>query len=123
MPDRISEPPGATLLRHVGREPHQRPREDVGDDQVERRAGGEDRVMEAGRGDRLDVGRGAVQPDIFAGDPHRHRVDVGRQHRECAPACHGDGQHGAAGAEVERVGGRSRRTTRSIISRQPAVVP
>ena len=69
--------------RHVGRQLHQRPRQDVGDDQVERRVGREGRMVEAGRGDRLDIGRRAVEAGIL---PRRPASRPGRC-RSPAPGC------------------------------------
>ena len=55
--------------------------------------GREGRMVEAGCGDRLDIGRRAVQAHILPGDAHRDRIDVGRKHRDVCQLGDGDGEH------------------------------
>ena len=59
------------------------------------------RRREAGGADRLHQMPRHVQPRIFAGDLHRGRIDIARQHLLVQRLGRRDRQHAGAGAEIE----------------------
>ena len=123
-------PPGASAVGEGRRKLDQRPGEDVGDEQVERRAGGEQRRVHAVGDREQQLARAvaelhAVDRGIVAGDVDGDRVDVGGD--ALAPP--------ATAPAPRRRAGRCRcrcrrylriaqplRSSRSSASRQPAVV-
>ncbi len=102
--------PGATDGGEGGGELHQRPGKDIGDQQVERGAGLDHRVVHA-VGDRQQqfsfamAQRNGVDRGIVAGHVDADRVDVGRDALRPGPQrqC-GEGEQPGAGADVGDVG-------------------
>ena len=88
---------------HFWRELHQRAGEDIGDDQVEWRCKAHGRVMEARGRLRLDARSDAVLHHIVLRHRHGHRIDIRRQNRNGGKLGNADGQHGAAGAQIQRI--------------------
>src|ERR1700722_5289177 len=79
----------------------QRAEQDIGEDQIERRAGADRARTDAvGCNDR-DEATGAIAPDIVARGAHGSGIDVGREHAHAQGARRGDGEHAAAGADIE----------------------
>ncbi len=79
----------------------QRPQQDVGEDQIERRHGAKASRRNAVGMHSLDHRTNAVQPGVGAHDAYRFGVDVGCQHALPQGARRRNGEHARAGAEVE----------------------
>jgi len=82
-------------------DPLQRPEQDVGEDEIERR-----RLANAARADAIRLHHGddcvdAVESGIGARDAHRACIHIGREHALPQRARGGDGEHAVAGAEIE----------------------
>ncbi len=126
-PDRTTRPPGATILVKRRGEPLQRLEQDIGEDEIERRAGADRRRGDAVRAHHLDQRAGAIEPGIGARHAHGRGIDVGREHAPAQGAGGGDGEDARAGAEIEnarrRAAGANDLHMRSSASRQPRVVP
>ena len=114
----------------------QRSEQNIGEDEIERRAPGDLARGDAIRVDDLDHRAGAIEPGIGARGAHGGGVDVGREHAPPQGARGGDGEDAAAGAEIEnpallfrargwgvRMGLLIDLQSRSSASRQPRVVP
>ena len=75
-PETIASPVRADDRRERRREQPQGPRQDVGEDEVVRRASRRRAVLDPARDDRLAKGADAVQPRIGVGDLDRDGIDV-----------------------------------------------
>jgi hypothetical protein len=83
-----------------GRQPNERPGEDVGDDEVEGTVAPEDRRAKTGRDHRGDQAAGAVQLRVDCGNPRGDRIDVARQHRRAHEPRDRNREDPGAGADV-----------------------
>jgi len=97
---------GGEGIGKVGGEVDQRPGEDVGDDQVERRAGCEQRRVHPVRDGQQQFARTmaeghAVDRGVVAGDVDRDRIDVGRDALGLRPQRQrGESEQAGAGSYV-----------------------
>src|SRR5690606_2508781 len=88
---------------HIRCKLHQRACQNIGSDEVEGTALGEDWMVEAQRRAGLDPPGCVVQASVFLRYANGDRVDVGRQNRNAGEESKPDGEHAAARAEVEGV--------------------
>ena len=79
----------------------QRPEQDVGENDIERRAGANRTRPDAVGAHERDQAAGAIEPDIVARRGDRAGVNVGRQDARVQRSRRGDREHTAAGADVE----------------------
>jgi hypothetical protein len=87
--------------RHRRCERLERLEQDVGEDQLERRALAKDAGVETCDANGVDVGGRAVVAGIVACDGDRAGIDVARQHGPPQRFRRSDGEHAGAGADVE----------------------
>ena len=108
-PDRITRAAGRESAADRRRQRHQRPGEDVGDDQVVGRVGA-DRAARRSPSARPSCtrARDAVQPHILPRHRDRDRIDVAGQTAALARLAMAMASTPDAGAEVERVPDRPR---------------
>ena len=91
-------------MRDVARQPGQRPGQDIGENQIVRRASRKGGGVEAIRRHCVDQRTAAIGDGIFAGDADRDRIDVGRRNAPVPQFGRADGQQPCAAAEVEHIG-------------------
>ena len=128
MPESTIAAAGGGQLPERRGQPQQRPEQDIGEDQIERRLpSARPRAAMPSALHDLDHRAGAVEPRIGARDADRAEVDVGCEHAPVQRAGGGDGEHAAAGAEIEDAQDAARCSSalqsRSSARRQPRVVP
>ena len=82
-------------------EPLQRPKQNVGEDKVERRPCANALSEDAVRFHDVYECAGPVELRVGAGDAHRFGIDVGCEYVLTQRQGGGDGEHAAAGAEIE----------------------
>ncbi len=79
----------------------QRPRQDIGEDQIVGRAMGDAGVLEARRRHAVEQGRYAVELRIQLRHAHRFRINVGGERFAFCGKGGGNGQHARAAAEIQ----------------------
>ena len=108
-------------LRQRRGEPLQRPEQDIGEDEIERRA-----AANAGRGERRSPARrvttapARLSRALSRATRTACAVDIGRQHAAAQRARRGDGEHAGAGAEVENASRPCRRLAHPVQREQAA---
>src|SRR5215469_5819512 len=83
--------------RQVARHPHQRPGEDVGEDEVVTAAA----PRPGGAANAYPVDK-AIAPRMMAGDTHRTGIEIARQHGAAQGLGGGDREDAATGADIAR---------------------
>jgi hypothetical protein len=109
---------GGERAREILRHQHQRARQDVGEDEVERRGAAQHPVAIAVAAPDIDQRGDAVGAGVARGDAHRLGIDVARRDLAAPGLRRGDGEDAGAGAHVEHAPPRT--SPRQAIEREQA---